>query len=402
MNDKNMNQEVTNPEEISGDEVLENSAYNISAHNGREPPISGEGIPDSRGDFSYSHSSPNGPSPGETEHQGTLFEAPGINKNESDSLSMSPALSPQNKKRSSIPYLLVILALLAVILVSIATIFYGFGFGADIGTSDKVAVIYVQGTILSGNVPAGLGYATSEEISENIRRALADKNVKAIVLRINSPGGSPAAAQEIVEEIKKAQAQKVHVVVSMGDLAASAAYYISAPTDYIIANPSTSTGSIGVIWVFQNMSASYNKDGIEYYIAKSGEFKDMGGTWRGLTDEEKEYADSVVMESYEDFVTEVSEGRNMTRGDVKSLADGRIYTGSRAKELGLVDDFGNLYDAIDKAAELGGITGEPKVVYMNRVSLSKMLLGSGTGESNETVEQFISYFEESPYGKILA
>ena len=300
------------------------------------------------------------------------------------------------------PYILVVLVLLTVILASIAVIFYGFGFGGDLRNSEKVAVIYVQGTVLSGNVPEGLGYATSEGISENIRSAVGDKNVKAIVLRINSPGGSPSAAQEIVGEIKKAQAQGVPVVVSMGDLAASAAYYISAPADYIIANPSTNTGSIGVIWVFQNMSAYNKEEGIDYYVAKSGELKDMGSTWRGLTDEEKEYADSVVMESYEDFVTEVSEGRNMTRSEVKSLADGRIYTGARAKELGLVDDFGNLYDAIDKAAELGEIAGEPRVVYMNRASLSRLLLGSDSGESNETVKQFVSYFEESPYGKILA
>jgi protease-4 len=108
------------------------------------------------------------------------------------------------------------------------------------------------------------------------------------------------------------------------------------------------------------------------------------------------------MESYEDFITEVSEGRNMSRSEVKALADGRIYTGARAKELGLVDSLGNLYDAIDKAAELGGIAGEPKIEYMNRVSLPRLLLGSGSGGSNETAGQFVSYFEESPYGKILA
>jgi protease-4 len=140
---------------------------------------------------------------------------------------------------------------------------------------------------------------------------------------------------------------------------------------------------------------------VDYYISKSGEFKDMGGNWRGLTDEEKEYADTVVMESYDEFVTQVADGRNMSRSEVKKLADGRIYTGSRAKELGLVDDFGNLYDAIDKAAELGGVQGEPRVVYMNRASLSSLLLGSESNDSSEA-SQFVSYFEESPYGKILA
>jgi len=392
MNDKNTNPEDTNSEELSGDENLRSSS-----DNGRENFIPNKGAygtsdnssgPDFAPDFS-----------GKTGDQGASFENKEI---ESKSLSMNSDLSPQKKKRSLMPYLLVVLALITVILVSIAAISFSFGAGGDLGSSEKVAVIYVQGTILSGNVPAGFGYATSEEISENIRRAAADGGVRAIVLRINSPGGSPAAAQEIVGEIEKARAKGIPVVVSMGDLATSAAYYISAPTDYIIANPSTNTGSIGVIWIFQNMSASYQEEGVDHYIAKSGELKDMGSTWRGLTDEEKEYADAVVMESYEDFITEVSEGRNMSRSEVRELADGRIYTGARAKELGLVDGFGNLYDAVDKAAELGGIEGEPRIEYMNRASLSRLLLGSGSGKSNETAEQFVSYFEENPYGKVLA
>lgn len=313
---------------------------------------------------------------------------------------------PEKKKRNHISYVVVVIALLMVIGVSMMAIIYGFGFEGDLGTSDKVAVIYVQGTMLTGNIPSGLGYATSEEISENIQRAVEDEQVSAIVLRVNSPGGSPAAAQEVVGEIQKAQEEGVPVVISMGDMAASAAYYISAPADYIIANPSTSTGSIGVIWIFQNMSAFYEEEGVEFYISKSGELKDMGGSWRGLTDEEKEHADRVVLESYEDFVAQIAEGRNMTRGDVKVIADGRIYTGKTAKELGLVDEMGNLYDAIDKAAELGGIEGEPRVVYMNRATLSRLLLGSesssSAASSSDTVRQFVSYYEESPYGKIQA
>lgn len=297
---------------------------------------------------------------------------------------------------------MIIIGLSTVILVSIAIISYAFGLGGDSGGSGKVAVIYVQGTILSGSVPAGLGYATSEEISENIRNSISDEGVKAIVLRVNSPGGSPAAAQEIVREIKRAREKNIPVVVSMGDLAASAAYYIAAPTDYIIANPSTSTGSIGVIWTFQDFTVSNKREGIDYYIAKSGEFKDMGSPWRGLTGEEKEYADSVVMESYEDFISEVAEGRNLSKSEVRALADGRIYTGTRAKELGLIDGYGNLYDAIDKAAELGGIVGEPRIVYVNRASLSRLLLGSDSGEFDRTIKQVVNYFEESPYGKISA
>jgi protease-4 len=405
MNDENVNSEGmdsknTGPEKISGDSLSENNVYNrkdIAAHNGDVS--EGKIIENSSGFYS----APERQGAAKKNVQG--FSHPGPHNNiESERLSMNSGSSPSlpKKKRSGTSYLVVLLALIAVIVVSITAIFYGLGFGGNLGSSDKIAVIYVQGTMLTGNVPAGLGYATSEEICQSIHSAVEDDNVRAIVLRVNSGGGSPSAAQEIAIEIEKAQEQGVPVIVSMGDLAASAAYYISAPADYIFANPSTNTGSIGVIWTFENMSGFYHNEGIDYYISKSGEFKDMGGNWRGLTDEEKEYADTVVMESYEEFVTQVADGRNMSRSEVKKLADGRIYTGSKAKELGLVDDFGNLYDAIDKAAELGGIQGEPRVVYMNRATLSSLLLGSETDNSSDGAGQFVSYFEESPYGKILA
>jgi protease IV len=406
MNDENVNSESmdsksTSPEEASGDDLSGSSAYNK-----KETIIHEEGISDNtiKENSSGSDSGPEKQGLAKKDSQGLSPRDPDKKMIENESLSMNSGSSPsvQKKKRSGMSYFVVLLALITVIAVSMAAIVYGLGFGGNFGSSEKIAVIYVQGSMLTGNVPAGLGYATSEEISENIHAAVADKSVKAIVLRINSPGGSPAAAQEITLEIEKAQEQGVPVIVSMGDIAASAAYYISAPADYIFANPSTNTGSIGVIWTFENMSTYYENEGIDYYIAKSGEFKDMGGNWRGLTDEEKEYADTVVMESYEEFVTQVAEGRNLSRSEVKDLADGRIYTGSKAKELGLVDDFGNLYDAIDKAAELGGIQGEPRVVYMNRVSLSSLLLGSESGDSSEESTPFVNYFEESPYGKILA
>jgi len=167
-----------------------------------------------------------------------------------------------------------------------------------------------------------------------------------------------------------------------------------------MASPSTVTGSIGVIWIFQNMSGSYSKDGIDYQVVKSGEMKDMGSPWRGLTDAEKEYAQGVVSEVYENFVTEVSEGRDINISEVKALADGRIYTGTRAKQLRLIDGFGDIYDAVDKAAELGNVTGEPKVVYMNKVSLSKLILGSDSGQAS-SINQIVSYFENSLYGKII-
>ena len=309
----------------------------------------------------------------------------------------APVLKPRKKGSGAgrvLIYLLVIVGLLTIIGGSLFVIF------GDFDTlpmdSDKVAVIYVQGIMITGNLPGGLGYATSEEISKSIQDAADDKNVKAIVLRINSGGGTPAAAQEIVAEIKKAQEHKP-VVVSMGDVAASAAYYISAPADHIIANPDTMTGSIGVIWVFENSSQYFDEEGVEFYVAKSGDFKDMGANWRGLSDGEKQYSEEVVLEAFDRFVDEIASGRGLSRSEVKDMADGRIYTGSRAVELGLVDETGNLYDAIDVAAKLGGIEGKPTVTYKNKPSLSSILFGSTEGTDGGS-ESLVRYLYESPFG----
>ena len=268
--------------------------------------------------------------------------------------------------------------------------------GGNLGLSaDRVEVIYVQGVMMTGSVPAGFGIATSEDITKSLNDASGDDGVKAIVMRINSPGGSPAAAEEILSAMRKIDKP---IVISMGDVAASAAYYISAPADRIIANPDTITGSIGVIWEFQNRSKFYEKDGTSFYIAKSGEMKDMGGDWRGLSDDEKRYVDQVIAESYGRFVSDVASGRNLTISKVKDLADGRVYTGAKARELGLVDEFGGLDDAIEVAAKMGGIEGKPQVTYANRPSLSRLLFG---GEKID-VSAFTSYFDKSPFGRLLA
>ena len=304
---------------------------------------------------------------------------------------------PVKKKSRKWQYIAIVGVLLLIIGSSFALMHQALS-GELYASNDKVAVIYVQGTLLTSSIPGGLGYATSEDISANIRKATNDKAVKAIVLRINSPGGSSTAGEEIYTEVKRASESGIPVVVSMGDVAASAAYHLSAPADLIIANPSTMTGSIGTIWTFQNSSGYYDQEGVEIYVAKSGEFKDMGGSWRGLSDDEKEYANEVVLEVYGHFIQDVADSRRMSLEDVKDLADGRIYTGQKAKELGLVDELGNLYYAINRASELGGIQGEPVVVYMNKPTLSSLLFGSGSDTS--AVDQFLRYYDESPYGQI--
>lgn len=294
--------------------------------------------------------------------------------------------------RKILIYVVTVLILLFIIFGSVYLIMGG----KDLGISNNgVEVIYVQGVMITGSIPIGFDIATSEDITKSLNDAEDNEGVKAIVMRINSPGGSPAAAEEIVSAMKK---MKKPIVVSMGNVAASAAYYISAPADKILANPDTMTGSIGVIWEFQNRSKFYEKDGTSFYIAKTGELKDFGGDWRGLSDDEKQYADQVIEEAFSRFVKEVATDRNLSLSKVKDLADGRIYTGAKAKELGLIDDFGSLDDAIEIAAKLGGIEGKPDVRYANRPSLSRLLFGS----EKTDVSQFTNYFFNSPFGQLLS
>lgn len=297
---------------------------------------------------------------------------------------VSPTPPPKGGSKGFFVYIAIVLSLILVIGVSLAVLFGGVDL-QGYTDKDQVAVIYVQGMMITGGMPDGFGFSTSENVCKHLRIATDDDNVEAIVLRVNSPGGSLAAAQEIKREIEKAKAEKP-VVISMGDVAASAAYHISASADRIVANPGTITGSIGVIWVFENKSGYYDEEGIEHWVAKSGEFKDMGSDWRNLTVDEQAYANEVVMEVFSMFVDDVAAGRNMTREEVLNLSDGRIYTGATAMDLGLVDETGNMYDAIDIAAELGNITGEPTITYMNKPSLSQLLFGGE--ESMEDISQY--------------
>ncbi len=261
--------------------------------------------------------------------------------------------------------------------------------------SSKVAVIYVEGEMVTDGAP-GPGYSGAGDVVHELREAEADPGVKAIVLRINSPGGSPVAAQDIYSQLLKTKQVKP-VVVSMSDMATSAAYYISSACDKIYAAPDSWTGSIGVIWPIQNSSAHYEQEGIEFYVAKSGEYKDIGADWRGLTDDEKIYVDGLVNETFDRFVDAVATGRNMSTEKVRSLADGRVFTGVHAKELGLIDEIGDLYDAIDAASKLGNIEGTPGVAYLNNAVLASTAYAS---QSNGT--RVAGHYQPfySPYGWI--
>ncbi len=233
-------------------------------------------------------------------------------------------------------------------------------------SDDKVAVVYLEGKMIADKStdPADQGSAFSSDVVKALRKATADDDIKAIVLRVNSPGGTPVAAEEIISQINRTRAEKP-VIVSMGDSATSAAYYVSATADKIYANPDTFTGSIGVIWVFKNKTRYYNEEGINFYIAKSGNFKDVGADWRGLSENEKSYIQSIINESYDRFVTTVAAGRDLPEDKIRAIADGRVFTGTSAKNMGLVDEIGGLYDAVAYAAKAGGIDGETEIVYMN-------------------------------------
>ncbi|MCL2862851.1 MAG: signal peptide peptidase SppA [Methanimicrococcus sp.] len=265
-----------------------------------------------------------------------------------------------------------VFAILFVVVILAAAVFAAGNSSSGISSGNKIAVIHINGPMYTGDYPYGSGYAGSDAICNHIRAAANNNSVKAIVLRIDSPGGTASCSQEINAEIERARAMGIPVVTSMGDQATSAAYYVASQTDYIFATPSTITGSIGVYSTHVDYSEAYNESGINVTVIKSGEMKDMGSSARPMTEAEKKYMQQIVNDMFYVLVDDIAKGRNMSRADVLILADGRIYTGVDAKNNGLIDDFGNLYAAADKAAELAGISSY-SLYYADHISLSSLL-----------------------------
>lgn len=251
------------------------------------------------------------------------------------------------------------------------------------GSGDAVAIVRVNGTITSSDSSEFTGSATSGLVISDLEAAAADNSVKAIVLRVDSPGGTVTGSSQIYEVIRDYEKP---VVVSMAGMAASGGYQISAPADYIFARPDTFTGSIGVIMTLFNAEELIDEIGVDVVLLTSGPNKSMGSTWDELTPEHQEILEALIDETYEDFVQIVADGRGMDVATVRELADGRIYSGRQAADNGLVDELGNLDDAIAKAAELGGISGEPRIVeYEHLPGLSQLLLGvSALATQSET------------------
>ncbi|WP_057939281.1 signal peptide peptidase SppA [Algoriphagus resistens] len=230
----------------------------------------------------------------------------------------------------------------------------------NITSKNRIAVIIAEGEIVGGKAD---GVISSEKFAKEIRKARKDDNIKAIVLRVNSPGGSVVASEVIWREMSEAKKAKP-VYVSMGEVAASGGYYISAPADTIVAQPNTITGSIGIFGMMFNAQELLNdKLGITTDVVKTGELSDFMNPTRPMTDVERSIIQNIIEEGYETFVSRVSEGRGMSPEAVKEVASGRVWTGNQAKERGLVDVLGGLNTTIELAAARIGAGDDYRVVY---------------------------------------
>jgi protease IV len=216
---------------------------------------------------------------------------------------------------------------------------------------ERVGIVEVSGVI-----------SESDEILDNISRFRDDETIKAIILRINSPGGGVAASQEIFREISKTVKTK-KVVASMGSVAASGGYYIAAAADKIVASPGTITGSIGVIMGYTTFEELLKKIGLAPVVVKSGKYKDIGSPVRDMTPEERGILQEFTDQIHRQFIQAIIDGRKIERSVLESVADGRILSGERAKDLGLVDELGNFEDAVGIAGQLAGIKGKLIKVY---------------------------------------
>lgn len=235
---------------------------------------------------------------------------------------------------------------------------------------ERVAVIRIEGVIMD-----------SRETIEELRRFRDNPSIKAVVLRIDSPGGGVVPSQEIHTEVLKARKDgRLKVVASMGNLAASGGYYIAAATDKIVANPGTLTGSIGVIMELANVQGLLEKVGVQSVVIKSGRYKDLASPFRAMSKEDRGLLQNVLDDVHDQFIQAVAAGRALKVEEVRPLADGRIFTGRQARTAKLVDELGDLQDAIKLAARLVGIEGEPRVVEpRKRFSLRDLLENSFLG-----------------------
>jgi protease IV len=266
---------------------------------------------------------------------------------------------PMKKSRTGRAILFIVLVVGAFLVLSLtaARLFGkeddGAGWKDWLGQGDKIGVIRLEGVM-----------ASSDETLKRLRKFRKSSSIKAIVIRINSPGGTVAPAQEIYREILRTKRKKP-VVVSMETVAASAAYYVSSASNRIVCSKGTITGSIGVIMMMADIHSIIEKIGVNVNVIKAGKYKDIGSGVRPLTEEERNILEGFAREIHEQFIADVLAGRKgkIDEAKLRTIADGRFFSGEKAKEFGLVDTIGNFYDAVKIAAELGGIKTEPTLVY---------------------------------------
>jgi protease-4 len=263
---------------------------------------------------------------------------------------------------------------------AVMTVFFiviGLGIGAGSGwRSPDVAVVGIEGII-----------SDASDFRAQLKDIEDIDSIKAVIIRINSPGGAVGPTQEIYSEIKRLKKTR-KVVASMGAVAASGGYYSAVATDKILANPGTITGSIGVLVEFINATELMNKVGVKGYVVKSGRYKDTGSPFRSMEEDERGLIQSVIDDVNSQFINAVAEGRNIKAEKVKEIADGRIFSGAQAKALGLVDELGDLTDAINKGAEMAGIKERPSVIYTEKRSFS--LAGLVNGRLGAGLEDYVA------------
>jgi protease-4 len=255
---------------------------------------------------------------------------------------MVPSGTVKPPSRAGLKWFFLIIFGLLIILGAMIAAFY-FTHADQLG----VTVVRMEGTMVTGKVSDEESIG-SEVVGKELRQAADDPMVEAIVLRVNSPGGTPAAAQEIIGDLEYAKSKKP-VIVSMGDMGTSAAYYVSAHADRIYANPDTFTAGVGVVWKFSDISRWMEREGYNQSVVKSGSKKDMGTDTRPLSLDEETYAQKIVDDSFETFIADVTTQRMIARSDID---DGRMIRGADAVKINVIDELGNLNDAIDGAKKM--------------------------------------------------
>lgn len=273
------------------------------------------------------------------------------------------------------------LAISSLVVLGFAFLLFLFAFflreDSPLRSGSRIGVVLIRGVILDSKGPV-----------EQIKKFRKDERVKALIIRIDSPGGSTAASQEIHREILRTLPKK-KIVVSMGNIAASGGYYIAAAADKIVANPGTLTGSIGVIMQFSNLKELLHKIGVGMEVVKSGSFKDIGSPLRDMKPEERQLLEGVIKNVHGQFIEAVAQGRRLPKDQVAQIADGRIFSGEQAKTLGLVDELGSFEDAVDLVKKMVGLSGEVKLVQAEKKKFSiwEFLFSELAGEVKQTLQE---------------